>query len=144
MSEKSCLMCTNYNNSYCILCYWRPKEDIISEKRCDDCKVKGDYGFCKHNIPGACWQPKEDKVRKPIFESGSEAHEFIREWQENYKLHTFTEFCKQAGYIRCDPVEEAEEILNTVDVNEYTVENIRTVAKGFWELKKQLDTKKES
>ena len=53
----------------------------MSEKSCETCKYYIDGEQCKpeikcnYNRDG--WQPKEDKIRKPIFESVKEFDDFM-------------------------------------------------------------------
>lgn len=78
----------------------------MNEKSCLTCRCA-----CKgRNLIGfTCWQPKEEKMRKPIFESEDEARECFKVigfglgkgWMDQLK---------QAGYIHLDPIEEAEEM----------------------------------
>ena len=95
----------------------------MSEKSCETCKYYIDGEQCKPEIK--CnysrdgWQPKEEKMRKPIFKSEEEAVKVIRfsiynlfdtEMETKEEVNTIIKRLKDAGYIRRSPVEEAEEM----------------------------------
>lgn len=52
------------------------------------------------------------------------------------------EDAKQKGYIRKSPAEEAEEFLNK-NVQVWSFENRELVARGFWELKSEIERLKK-
>ena len=93
-------------------------------KSCKNCKYENNHKKCREEV-GAChhfskWQPKEEKMRKPIFESEEELFNFMNEtFGQNDKIEKGSNFwihglsiAKAHNYIRRSPVEEAEEMYN--------------------------------